>query len=71
MPANAALIAVLLVERPTCVNCISERAGVLVEEARRYLREIGTSLDVVLDLNERCRTCGGVGPAYSVRRAAG
>ena len=68
MPANAALIAVLLVGRPTCLNCISAKAGVAVEEVSRYLHEIERSLDLVLHQKERCRSCGAAGPAYSVRR---
>jgi hypothetical protein len=70
MPANAALIAVMLVERPTCVECITAKAGLSVAQARRYLREIAISVDLQLQPSERCRTCGNSGPVYFVRRSA-
>jgi hypothetical protein len=70
MPANSALIAVLLVERPMCLECISAKAEVSAAEVRRYLIDIATSLDLRHHANDRCRICGNIGPVYSVRRSA-
>ena len=70
MPAKSALIAVLLVERPTCLHCISTKAAVSTAEADRYLREIASSLDLRRHASDRCRTCGNTGPVYWLRRSA-
>jgi hypothetical protein len=70
MPAKSALIAVLLVERPMCLDCVSAKAGVSMTEADRYLTVIATALELRRHDTERCCTCGNAGPVYSLHRSA-
>ena len=75
-------MAVLLVERPMCLDCIAAKAGVSPAEADRALTIIATHLPLqrhatltmmATDLQlqrhatERCRACGNAGPVYSLR----
>ena len=68
MPATAALIAVLIIERPMCPDCIAARAHTTPQAVESYLTEIGRTLDVESGMNERCHTCGAVGTTYSLSR---
>jgi hypothetical protein len=64
-----ALIAMLLVERPTCLDCISQKAGVSTIEADRYLTVIGTTLKL-RRTDDRCHACGEHKPVYSLMRSS-
>jgi hypothetical protein len=66
MPEHSAVIALLLLERPTCLDCIAMKAGLTVTEVDRYLTIIGTTLALARHDSERCRVCGNVGPAFSL-----
>ena len=68
MPAKAALIAILIAERPTCLDCISAKAGISVSEGDRYLTLISTSLEVERRAEDRCRICGNPALVYSLHR---
>jgi hypothetical protein len=68
MPALAALITVLILERPLCVDCIAKRAHTSPRIVLSYLRQISTSLSVQRGDDDRCRTCGAVGKTYSFAR---
>ena len=68
MPATAALITLLIVERPMCVPCIADRAHTTPEAVESYLAEIGKTVDVESAANERCHTCGTVGTTYALSR---
>ena len=68
MPAIAALITVLILERPLCVDCIATRAHVSLRVVMSYLRKISKSLTVQRGEDDRCRTCGAVGKTYSFAR---
>jgi hypothetical protein len=68
MPELAALIAVLIIERPLCVECVAERAGVSVGSVKAYLNDMGPLLKVHRKANERCRACGLVGRTVSLDR---
>jgi hypothetical protein len=50
-----ALIAVLLVERPMCLDCISEKMEVSTNDADRCLTVIGTALEL-RRTDGRCQT---------------
>lgn len=69
MPQHAALIAVLLLERPTCLGCVASMSRLTSADIARRLTTIATTLLVFRLENERCRVCGNVGPVYSVRRS--
>jgi hypothetical protein len=43
-PDKASLIALLLIERPMCLDCICEKVGVSTIEGDRYLTTIGAAL---------------------------
>jgi hypothetical protein len=69
MPQYAAMIAVLLLERPTCLDCAASKSGLTLTQVDHYLTIIGTSLEVLRLENERCRICGNVGPVCSIGRS--
>jgi hypothetical protein len=66
MPANAAVIAVLILERPMCLDCIASKSGVTVTEVDRYLTVIARSLELRRFEHERCRACGEERPVFSL-----
>lgn len=68
MPAVAALITVLIMERPLCVDCLALRAQVGVDVIVSYLAKIETAVTVRRGLDDRCRVCGAVGRTYSIAR---
>jgi hypothetical protein len=68
MPQHAAMIAALLSDRPTCLNCAASTARLSGTEGLRYLEIIATTLVVLRLENEHCRVCGTVGPVFCVRR---
>jgi hypothetical protein len=70
MPQYAAMIAALLLDRPTCLNCATSMAPLSETEALRYLEIIAITLVVLHLENEHCRVCGTVGPVFCVRRPA-
>jgi hypothetical protein len=65
MPEQAALIAVLIMERPLCVSCISSKTGLTHGEVESYLARIKDTVAVKQAL-DRCRTCGSLGPVFSL-----
>jgi len=67
MPERAALIAVLILERPLCVACISSKSGLTHGEVESYLAGIQDTVEVRQAL-ESCRTCGKLGPVFSLLR---
>ena len=68
MPDTMAMIARLIVERPLCVVCIAERAGVSALDLEPYFARIRASLRVFHEDSDRCRGCGIVGKVYSLDR---
>ena len=68
MPATAALITVLILERPLCVDCIATRAHITPRAVMTYLRKIGKALTVERADDDRCRACGAVGKTSSLAR---
>jgi len=69
MPEHSAVIALLLLERPTCLDCLAMKAGLTVTEVDRYLTIIATTLDLARHDSERCRVCGNTGPTFSLFRS--
>ena len=68
MPQRAALIALLIVERPLCIDCIAERAHLLPPEVQGYFDLIRDHLAVFHEDSDRCRACGIVGKVFSLDR---
>ena len=67
MPKQAALIAVLIMERPMCVECIATKSALSMAETQWYLQEIGKGMDVLIE-EGRCRTCGEPRPVFALSR---
>jgi hypothetical protein len=44
VPRHAAVIAVLIIERPMCLECIATKSAVTMVEVERYLEEIGSEI---------------------------
>lgn len=64
------LIVAVIVERPTCLICITAKAGMTKLEVVRTIERIGKSLAVDIDKGGRCRACGStLGPVYSLKRS--
>jgi hypothetical protein len=57
MPANAVLIAVLIIDRPLCAHCISRKSGLAVDAIESYLSHVARQVPVNRS-NDRCRACG-------------
>jgi hypothetical protein len=55
---NAAVITVLIMDRPMCRDCIAMKAHLSIAETERYLEIIGQALEIRIDDNARCRACG-------------
>jgi hypothetical protein len=70
MSDHAAAIAVLLAERPTCLDCLALKSGLTFAEVDRYLTTIATALDLVRNERGGCQICGNVGPTFSLLRSA-
>jgi hypothetical protein len=66
MPEHAALIAVLLVDRPMCRDCICLKSGLDAVTVDRYLAVIGSKLRLRRQDDERCRVCGEPTTAFSL-----
>jgi hypothetical protein len=64
-----ALIAMLLAERSTCLDCIGQTMDVSTIEADRCLTVIGTALELHRT-DGRCERCGENGTVYSLMRAS-
>ena len=54
---NSALIAVLILERPMCLDCIAAKAGLPAAVVDRYLTVISRAVQL-RQANDRCRICG-------------
>jgi hypothetical protein len=69
LPETAAIITVLIVERPLCVDCIAEEANLSTADTERYLETICKTVNVRVD-DGRCRKCGNVRRIQSVAQMA-
>ena len=70
MPQHAAVIAVVLLERPTCRDCVASKSRLRATDVDRYLEIIASALLVLRLEDERCRVCGIAGPVFCVRRSS-
>jgi hypothetical protein len=68
MPETTAMIAVLILERPMCLDCIATRANASLNEVEAALLPIARVLRLQRFASEPCRACGNTGLAFSVTR---
>jgi len=67
MPARAALITALIVDRPLCLSCIADKSGVTVERVSEALQAIGSAL-ALTSRADRCTACGTTTTVHAVAR---
>jgi hypothetical protein len=67
----ATLIASVILERPTCLTCVSAKVGATNLYTLRTIERIAErTLRVSIERGGRCRACGStLGPVFSVERA--
>ena len=68
MPEISAVITVLIIDRPLCVDCIALRAQVSVSAVKDYLRKTDLMGSVQHGTNDRCRACGLIGDTSWLNR---
>lgn len=70
MSAHSALIAVLILDRPLCLDCISAKSNIARAEVDRCLDAIAQApLELRRAENGRCRNCGEDDVVFSLHRA--
>jgi hypothetical protein len=67
MPERLPLVAGLILERPLCVTCISEKSGLTAAEIEPFLGRIANAI-YVKSGTDRCRACGRSTLVYSLFR---
>ncbi len=67
MPDKAALIAVLITDRPLCLRCLTARTHLTVYEVESYLRIAENVVRLAHD-SDRCRECGSTMEVFSMSR---
>ena len=68
MPEISAVITVLIIDRPMCVDCIALRAQVSIRAVKDYLPKIASMGRLEHRVGERCRACGNIGDTFSLSR---
>ena len=69
MPERAALVTAIILERPTCLTCLSQKTGLSVAEIRATLVRIQVALALQVHRGqERCRACGTTVDVISIAR---
>jgi hypothetical protein len=68
MPGDAALIAVLIMDRPLCLQCLSTRTQLPLSEVEHYLERIGARLQIDRQEHAHCRGCGDETTVFAVHR---
>ena len=65
---EVSLVTALILERPTCLQCIAKRAHLEVQAAETVLTVIRRALNVPRDNLSRCRVCGRDGEVFCIDR---
>ena len=68
MAEHSNLITALILERPMCVTCLSQRAKLSAKATQTVLNVIGRALKLHREDTSRCRVCGNVGEVFYVDR---
>ena len=53
----AGVIVAVIVDRPTCLECVTAKSGITSVEAVRLISHVGTHLALRIEQG-RCRACG-------------
>jgi hypothetical protein len=70
MPARSALIAILILDRPLCLECIETKSSTTRAEVDRSLTAIAQShLELRRSDDDRCRNCGEARLVFSLHRS--
>jgi hypothetical protein len=58
----------VILERPTCLICVSNKVGASRLETLRSIERMGKTVSIKVEYGgERCRACGStIGPIYSI-----
>jgi len=67
MPARGALLAVVIMDRPLCIDCISDKTNLNVDEIQSLLTNIERAVSLHRTV-DRCRACGKSTTVYSLIR---
>ena len=67
MPEHAALVTAIILERPTCISCLSQKTGMSADNVGRTLERIEAALRVHR-VAGRCHMCGAVLDVVSIAR---
>lgn len=76
MPERIAVVTTLIVERPMCLECVADRAGLATSEIETILQQIARGLELHYEA-ARCRICGAtkrvvsIDPPPELRRRVG
>lgn len=68
MPEHPAFIAIVILDRPTCVECVAVKVGMKISIVADYLERLGGLITVSRSTTERCRQCGNVAQTVSIGR---
>jgi len=66
MPERFAIITALLLDRPTCIECLSEKSGMKLARVEGILARISRVMRVQREPSGRCRACGEYRPVVSI-----
>ena len=68
MPERAALIAVLIMDRPLCLPCVASKSEMSVATVCSYLDRMQKMVTVHRANDERCTACGAVTSVVALTR---
>lgn len=66
MAEHAALIAALILDRPTCLNCVATKSDKSLPGVMAYLKRIRETVTVREEPADRCRVCGSTAHVISI-----
>jgi hypothetical protein len=69
MPEHAALITVLILDRPMCLDCIVAKTEIGMPSVRAHLEHLSKIVTVRQEPHGRCLTCGNVGHTIAIIRS--
>jgi hypothetical protein len=67
VPETAALVTALILERPMCLDCIARKASISLNDVEGAFLHVGRVLHLQRFASERCRACGNIGLAFSIK----
>ena len=70
MPQTATLVTTLIIERPLCLPCVTDKSGLTPAAVDRALELISRAVKVHHAQHVRCQGCGDVGHVVFLDRPA-